>query len=380
MPTLEELQAADAAHGKAQLQTLLLEFSATLARVPNLQRELQSWLAQDALAVDYAALSARAESALVACADWLLDYDHLPTGIRQTQTMQDFMRTAGESATCRTVTGLVQKFRQIQEAASQEIEQHQKELAAQERQRQEEAEEKKRQTEEDQRKAEQQKSIEPEMVQVPAGAFTMGGDDSLASDYEKPLHQVNIKHFEIGKYPVTQGQWKAVMGSNPSHFSQSGDDCPVEQVSWYDAQEYIQKLNQMTGKNYRLPSEAEWEYACRAGGRHPYSGSDEAYLVAWFDQNSNKTTHPVGQKQPNAWGLYDMSGNVFEWVQDWIHNNYAGAPTDGSAWITGGKEMRVLRGGSWISSASYSRSANRDCYSPVIRGSYYGFRLARTAP
>lgn len=336
--------------------------------------------------------AAQGGSALAATAELLLAYDHLPAALRETQTMQDFMRTACESATCPTATGLLQEFRHAQQAASQEIERHSKELAAQERLRQKQAEEKPRQAqektgkdrraaEEAQRKEAAPNSLEPAMVPLPAGAFTMGGDDSEAHHNEKPLHQVHIKRFEMGKYPVTQKQWKAVMGSNPSYFSDSEEDCPVEEVSWYQAQEYIQKLNQMTGKNYRLPSEAEWEYACRAGGRHRYSGSDEACLVAWFDENSNHKTHPVGQKQPNAWGLHDMSGNVWEWVQDWYHHNYAGAPDDGSAWITGGEQAyRVLRGGSWSYNARATRCADRFNGSPEVRNGIIGFRVARTLP
>jgi formylglycine-generating enzyme required for sulfatase activity len=198
----------------------------------------------------------------------------------------------------------------------------------------------------------------------------------------KPPHRVNIQSFALGKFEVTQGQWKAVMGNNPSHFKECGDNCPVEQVSWNDIQEYIQKLNQRSGKTYRLASEAEWEYAARAGSTGKWSfGDSESQLGehAWYSANSGFETQRVGQKRPNAFGLYDMHGNVREWVQDCWHGNYSGAPTDGSAWTTNCTEdPRVLRGGSWISVPAYLRSADRFRYAPGNRLYDVGFRLART--
>jgi len=221
----------------------------------------------------------------------------------------------------------------------------------------------------------------PEMVVVPGGNFQMGSNDSDSRDNEKVVHSVSVKSFAIGRYEVTQGQWRVVMGNNPSHFANCGDNCPIEQVSWNDIQSYIQKLNQKTGQQFRLPSEAEWEYACRGGQQHKYCGSNDVGSVAWYGANSASTTHRVGQKAPNAFGLYDMSGNVWEWVEDWYHDSYNGAPSDGSAWVTGGEQKyRVLRGGSWGSLAWFTRAAYRDDYSPGDRYSYYGFRLARTAP
>ena len=155
----------------------------------------------------------------------------------------------------------------------------------------------------------------PEMVVVPAGSFDMGSNNDTN---EKPVHRVTINRaFAIGKTEVTQGQWKAIMGNNPSKFVECGDNCPVEQVSWDDAQAFIEKLNTKTGKKYRLPSEAEWEYACRAGGQHEYCGGNNLDSIAWYGAlakpagNSNKTTNPVAAKQANAFGLYDMSGNVW---------------------------------------------------------------------
>jgi formylglycine-generating enzyme required for sulfatase activity len=222
----------------------------------------------------------------------------------------------------------------------------------------------------------------PEMVVISAGSFQMGSNERSA---EEPIHSVNIKSFALGKFEVTQGQWKAVMGSNPSKFSNCGDNCPVEQVNWNDVQQYIQKLNQKTGQSYRLPSEAEWEYAARAGSNGQWnSDSDESQTVvrhAWFYYNSASQTHPAGQKLANAFGLHDMRGNVWEWVQDWYHDSYSGAPTDGSAWETGGEQkLRVLRGGAWNGGSAPLLSVFRIGLHPVERSTDLGFRLARTAP
>ena len=224
-----------------------------------------------------------------------------------------------------------------------------------------------------------------EMVNLPAGEFLMGSPDSDpdARDNEKPQHQVKVNSFAIGKYPVTQAQYEAVMGNNPSLF-QNNPQNPVEKVSWNDAQAFCQKLSQITGKTYRLPTEAEWEYACRAGTTTRYYFGDDANQLgdyAWYDGNSQQTTHPVGQKKPNAWGLYDMSGNVWEWCEDNSHDNYIGAPTDGSAWITNNNDndydYRILRGGSWFGNPDGCRSA---CRSNHYRrdddyGDFFGFRV-----
>ena len=223
----------------------------------------------------------------------------------------------------------------------------------------------------------------PEMVVIPAGSFQMGSNDGR--DAEKPIHSITIKSFAMGKTEVTQGQWKLLMGNNPSDFKQCGDDCPVDSVTWSGAQEYIQRLNQKTGENYRLPSEAEWEYACRAGGRHRYCGGDDANAVGWYGPsyadagNSAGTIHRAAVKQANAFGLFDMSGNVEEWVQDWFHENYSEAPADGSAWESGSeRKYRVFRGGSWIHFSASMRSASRNMALPADRAMNRGFRLART--
>ena len=190
-------------------------------------------------------------------------------------------------------------------------------------------------------------------------------------------HPVTISQpFAIGKFEVTQAQWKTIMGSNPSKFSNCGDNCPVENVSWNDAQKFIQRLNTKTGKQYRLPSEAEWEAACRGGETKQYCGSDDAQSVAWYDESS---TLPVGQKQANAFGLYDMSGNVWEWVEDGWHNNYDGAPSDGTA-RQGYDSRHVIRGGSWHFDQWIRHAADRNWNLPSDRYSTLGFRLARTLP
>ncbi len=197
---------------------------------------------------------------------------------------------------------------------------------------------------------------------------------------ESPVHRVSLRSFAMGKTEVTQGQWRAVMGNNPSYVSSCGADCPVEQVSWNDAQDYVRKLSAHTGKTYRLPSEAEWEYACRAGGRHEYCGGDSIESVAWYASNSNSKTHSVAGKQANAFGLYDMSGNVWEWTEDCWNGSYSGAPSDGSAWTSGDCGKRVLRGGSWNYGPRGARSAIRSRSVSAGWDINVGFRLARMLP
>lgn len=215
----------------------------------------------------------------------------------------------------------------------------------------------------------------PEMVMIPAGSFQMGSNDY---DSERPVHRVALKGFALGKTEVTQRQWRDVMGNNPSHFSGCGDDCPVEMVSWDDAKIFIQRLNAKTGKIYRLPSEVEWEYACRSGGSHTYCGSSNLDSVArWYASK----TYGVAGKQANAWGLYDMSGNVWEWVEDCWNDNYNGAPTDGSAWTRGNCGQRLVRGASWnYVGPQYARAAIRIRIHTSSRFNDIGFRLARTFP
>lgn len=233
----------------------------------------------------------------------------------------------------------------------------------------------------------------PEMVLVQGGTFTMGCQSSTRDgecyDDEKPPRSVTVRDFYIGKYEVTQAEWRRVMGSNPPELYNTGcDQCPVERVSWDDVQEFIRKLNAQTGKQYRLPTEAEWEYAARGGNKsrgYLYSGSNNLDEVGWYDGNaqtgnthgSQKTTRPVGTKKANELGIHDMSGNVWEWVQDDWHGNFSGAPTDGRAWVDSPRaSYRVQRGGGWYSTARRCRAAYRDYGTPANRGNYVGFRLA----
>ncbi|CCI36625.1 SUMF1/EgtB/PvdO family nonheme iron enzyme [Microcystis aeruginosa] len=220
-----------------------------------------------------------------------------------------------------------------------------------------------------------------EMVGLPAGQFLMGSPDSDpdARDNEKPQHQVKVNSFAIGKYPVTQAQYEAVMGTNPSNFKNNPQN-PVEMVSWEDAQAFCQKLSQITGKTYRLPTEAEWEYACRGGTTTRYYFGDDANQLgdyAWYDGNSQYKTHPVGQKKPNAWGLYDLSGNVWEWCEDNWHDNYENAPSDGSAWLTNDNNSHIIiiRGGSWYNFPYNCRSAYRFNYNRRDYNINLGFRV-----
>jgi formylglycine-generating enzyme required for sulfatase activity len=212
-----------------------------------------------------------------------------------------------------------------------------------------------------------------EAVYIPAGEFQMGSADGWFNGDEKPAHQVVFSEaFWMGKYEVTQAQWEAVMGANPSYFK-GCPQCPVKNVSWDDCQEFIKKLNERKdGWEYRLPSEAEWEYACRAGTTGDYAG--ELDEMAWYGSFSG--THPVGEKKANAWGLHDMHGNVSEWCQDRWHENYDGAPNDGHAWEQGSDNRRVVRGGSWNDFANYCRAAFRYRLAPGDRGIVVGVRLA----
>jgi formylglycine-generating enzyme required for sulfatase activity len=217
--------------------------------------------------------------------------------------------------------------------------------------------------------------VKMEFVLVPAGSFVMGSNEK---NYEKPPHKVTVaKPFYLGKYEVTQAQWDAVMGRWQHHFRNPKH--PVETVSWPDCQTFLKKLgDKVPGREFRLPSEAEWEYACRAGSTARFSfGNDEKDLDdhAWHGGNAKLTTHPVGEKKPNAWGLHDMHGNVWEWCEDVWHDNYAGAPSDGSAWIEGDQKFRVLRGGSWAHFGPDLRCSHRILIAPDYKGSYGGVRF-----
>ncbi|PAT34857.1 formylglycine-generating enzyme family protein [Vandammella animalimorsus] len=247
-----------------------------------------------------------------------------------------------------------------------------------------------------------------EMQAIPAGHFVMGSclpvvglrrnvaqangcrtSDVHAHEDEGPRRQVSVPAFQLGRTPVTLGQFRQYVSAagrddllTPDFLSSNayGDNAPVVWVSWQDAQDFIAWLNRTQGGGWRLPSEAEWEYACRAGGQHSHCGGSDLSTLGWYDANSGGQQQAVAQKLPNAFGLYDMSGNVWEWVQDCWVDSYQGAPTDGSAWLAGNcpKDRRSLRGGSWGGSASAARAANRFENSAVMRSHYYGFRLARS--
>ncbi|CAK8712446.1 MAG: Formylglycine-generating enzyme, required for sulfatase activity, contains SUMF1/FGE domain [Candidatus Electronema aureum] len=215
-----------------------------------------------------------------------------------------------------------------------------------------------------------------QFMYIPGGCFDMGSDEN---DDEKPVHEVCVNAFWMGKYEVTQGQWRKVMGGNPAKF-QKGDDYPVEQVSWKEAQEFITKLTSMTGKKFSLPAEAEWEYACRAGGSGRYCGGDDPDLVAWYDGNSGGNTHPVGGKEKNFFGLHDMSGNVWEWCSDWYGKDYyASSPKDNPTGPERGG-YRVLRGGSFFYFSQGCRAVYRYGYSPGNRDGFLGLRLVLPLP
>ncbi len=216
-----------------------------------------------------------------------------------------------------------------------------------------------------------------DMVYVSGGTFTMGatwGQASAEKD-EKPIHQVTLSDYYIGKFEITQALWIAVMGNNPS--VNTGDlNLPVENVSWVDCQEFIQNLNQMTGKQFRLPTEAEWEYAARGGNRsngYVYAGSDVFSTVAWCNEYFDKT-HIVGKKAPNELGLYDMSGNVWEWVQDWYGSYQSYSQTNPMGASSG--QYRVGRGGCYCLKPDQSRVSNRGGFSPSDKERYLGFRVA----
>ena len=230
----------------------------------------------------------------------------------------------------------------------------------------------------------------PELVVVPRGSFWMGSPAGTganaagkskapwAQPNEMPQHRVDVPAFAMGRHEVTQEQWTALMGENPSF--QKGRNLPVENVSWHDAQAYIRKLSEKTQKNYRLPSEAEWEYAARAGTRTEWGFAHQIALgdYAWYHAVSEGKTHPVGLKLPNAFGFFDMHGNVWEWVEDCYHEHYGGAPVDGTAWKTAcGVPYGVIRGGSFDLVPQLVRSAVRYWIYPNQRAYYIGFRVVR---
>ena len=226
-------------------------------------------------------------------------------------------------------------------------------------------------------------TIGMEFVIVPEGTFWMGkAFGTLSPRNEIPLHQVTLsKPFYMGKYEVTQKQWQTLMGNNPSAYK-TGNNHPVEQVSWEDVQNFIRRLNSKEKTDiYRLPTEAEWEYACRSGGKNEiYSGGNNLEKVGWYDEKPKPGHHPVGEKAPNGLGLYDMSGNVYEWVQD-IYNEqaYYNLPSKDPVYTSSGSH-RVSRGGSWVGYAGYTRCANRYFWQPNTGISTMGVRIIAEIP
>jgi hypothetical protein len=223
------------------------------------------------------------------------------------------------------------------------------------------------------------------MISIPGGKFMMGNADNSV---EQPVHEVTLQSFEIGAYEVTQAQYEAIMGINPSHFQEVNhylgtENNPVEQISWSEAREFCSKLSAQTGRTFTLPSESQWEYACRAGSKGAWSFGDWEMLLglyAWYFPNSGMKTHPVGRKLPNAWGLYDMHGNVSEICLDSWHDSYEGAPTDGSAWEPESGTDKVHRGGGWTGYASGCRSDSRSSSNLDYGDEIMGFRLAVSVP
>ena len=227
------------------------------------------------------------------------------------------------------------------------------------------------------------RALDIDMVKLEGGSFLMGSKSGKASEYERPVHRVSIKPFAIGKYEVLGFQYRAFeTETGRSGARYWGDKAPISEVSWDDAQVYIAWLNDRTGLKYRLPTEAEWEYAVRAGSTAAYHfGDDENLLYRYANYGKHNSGRPLkaGSFLPNAWGIHDMLGNVWEWVEDCWHENYKGSPPDGRAWMSGceAKDSAVVRGGSWDVSARYFRSANRGGLNRPYRDITYGFRLAR---
>jgi formylglycine-generating enzyme required for sulfatase activity len=232
-------------------------------------------------------------------------------------------------------------------------------------------------------------AVEPDMLPVPAGSFQMGSPENEPDRYkmEGPVRTVTFQRsFLIGRHEVTFAEYDRFAAATgrrlPFDQGWGRGSRPVINVTWEEAREYAAWLSEMTGKAFRLPTEAEWEYACRAGRQTIFSFGDDAKLLgefAWYEENSESKTHPVGKKQPNDWGLYDMHGNVWEWLEDDYHQSYYGAPQDGSAWVDKPRGSRlVMRGGSWGDDARHCRSAGRGITAPDYRLHDLGFRLSRS--
>jgi formylglycine-generating enzyme required for sulfatase activity len=221
--------------------------------------------------------------------------------------------------------------------------------------------------------------LQPEMILVRGGTFKMGTNTGVPD--ERPVHKVILSDFYIGKYEVTQKEWREVMGNDEKvNYFAGCDSCPVERVSWVSVMEFLTKLNEQMKLNYRLPTEAEWEYAARGGMNsrgYKYSGSNFVDSIAWRDGNADKRTHPVGMKKPNELGIYDMSGNVWEWCSDWYQQDYYSIAPPQDPQGPSQATFRVMRGGSWFHDLTGLRTTDRDSGDPSWRYGYVGFRLCR---
>ena len=407
---LRELQRIEREQELAKLRTLSLEFAGVLNYFPKLREELEAFHQTDGIAFD--GLADRLRSNLKQAADLQFELEHLSPELRNTTEVQAFVRQVFTTMNLQLVERFAAQFQGVCHDTRQRLA---REQADAERRAREQAEATRRKLEASIRAA------TPEMVVIPAGSFTMGcmeeewetvteevgwlfkkqvtkqvakrqlrraGRDNVeggGSADEKPAHQVTVARFAMGKYPVTFAQFDAFCEATgfkkPADAGWGCGNRPVINVSWHDAQTYIQWLCEVTGKAFRLPSEAEWEYAARGGDdQHAYPWGQTADASrANFGSSVGKTT-PVGQYPANGFGLNDMHGNVWERCQDTWHDNYQGAPTTGAVWAGGDTSRRVLRGGSWRDSPGGLRSAYRLNDAPGLRYFDFGFRLVVSPP
>lgn len=406
---LSELQRIERKQERAKLRTLSLEFAGVLDFFPKLREELKAFGNTDGIAVYD--LADRLRSTLQQAVDLQFDMEDLPADLRNAPEMQIFVQRVKQTMSLQFVGRFTAQFNDICQGIQTRFVQEQA-IAAQRTKDKAEAERKAREKIEAERKARERAEKErrereakiqtaiPEMVVIPAGTFTMGcvdvwfsGRDNVdggCSSNEKPAHPVSVARFLMGKYPVTFVQFDAfceVTGfTKPSTRDVGGvrDNRPIVNVSWNDAQEYVRWLAEVTGKYYRLPSEAEWEYAARGGNdttAYPWGRFADPkyanYTISHGIRKVGKMT-PVGQYLANGFGLHDMHGNVAEWCQDAWHGDYQGAPSTGIAWDgrVGRGDNRVLRGGSWVTLGRDCRSAARGYTSQYNRYCFIGFRLA----
>jgi formylglycine-generating enzyme required for sulfatase activity len=359
-------QAKDA---KRQLDTLLFTYSATLSRYPALQAELKA-ATQSGLDLDVKLLLQRYEPALQHANAFALEQDLLEPAVAAHSKMQQFLGKAEAALTTSTVAGLLQKLQALTAEVERQLAQAQQAPP------------------EPKAEPPAPKILIPEMVALPRGKFTMGcvkgRDDVEGGGYsdENSAHEVSIDAFSIGKFPVTFAEFDCFCAATgftkPFDCGWGRDNRPVIDVSWNDAQAYINWLNRETEGGWRLTTEAEWEYAARGNGEGAYPWG-QAFNSRYANAgNVHAQTTVVGSYPPNAFGLFDMHGNVWEWCHDPWHGNYQGAPTDGSVWAGGESNLRIVRGGSWRRSPGNARSAYRCRCGPARQVSALGFRLARS--